>query len=229
MKPGDKVVYHDGKDDYPAKIIDTGGGKLGFLFPDGVIFEFDPEREQEGVEWDFDDFEDGGVDDVGPLPSTPQAKPSKPSKSPLKQTKSLPAGSIKMFKKDGGFGFIRRDDEQPDLFFHVTEVHNQDVVAVGARVEWASEGANAKGPYAEKVRVIEGATQTPLDHSKVRRKASSAPPPALTARLPCRLRSALNTPFSSLSPICLGAGNQGGCRLRVPQVLLQAVHRRQRA
>jgi len=138
----------------------------------------------------FDDSDDSDVDDSdfddsedeGPL-STPKGKgpPSKASKpkSPGKPAKSLPTGSIKCFKLEGGFGFIACDDGRPDLFFHMTEVTNlakgtNAALVPGAKVEWASEGSNTKGRFAKQVRVLEGAMQTsqPLDHAKVLKEAA---------------------------------------------------------
>lgn len=65
----------------------------------------------------------------------------------------MQTGTVKFVKSDKGYGFIKRDDGQGDLFFHVKqcvgdvfpELKPND--AVQFEIE-PPKGANAKGPRA---------------------------------------------------------------------------------
>lgn len=50
-------------------------------------------------------------------------------------------GSIKMFYADRGYGFIGRDDKEPDVFFHIKELQRAGLgrVDVGQRVSFDIE------------------------------------------------------------------------------------------
>jgi CspA family cold shock protein len=44
-------------------------------------------------------------------------------------------GTIKRYDPAKGFGFIQREDRQPDVFFHINNVHGGDLT-VGQRVDF---------------------------------------------------------------------------------------------
>jgi CspA family cold shock protein len=46
----------------------------------------------------------------------------------------MPRGKIKMYNDDKGFGFIRPDNGDPDVFFHVSSLREGDEVAIGKEV-----------------------------------------------------------------------------------------------
>jgi cold shock protein len=46
----------------------------------------------------------------------------------------MPQGKIKMWKEDKGFGFIKPDDGDADVFFHVTALREEDEITVGKAV-----------------------------------------------------------------------------------------------
>lgn len=51
------------------------------------------------------------------------------------------SGKIKMWNEDRGFGFISRDDKQPDAFVHISgfDPHCRDRIEVGVRVQFDME------------------------------------------------------------------------------------------
>jgi CspA family cold shock protein len=56
-------------------------------------------------------------------------------------------GKIKYWKEDRGFGFVARDDGQPDRFLHISAVSGTWVPEVGDRVEFdVDPGARETGP-----------------------------------------------------------------------------------
>jgi CspA family cold shock protein len=46
----------------------------------------------------------------------------------------MPNGKIKMFDGDRGFGFIKPDGGDADVFFHVTALREGDEITVGKEV-----------------------------------------------------------------------------------------------
>jgi CspA family cold shock protein len=47
---------------------------------------------------------------------------------------SMPRGKIKMYNDDKGFGFIRPDNGDPDVFFHVSSLREGEEIAIGKEV-----------------------------------------------------------------------------------------------
>jgi CspA family cold shock protein len=48
----------------------------------------------------------------------------------------MPAGKIKMFNENKGFGFIKPDDGGVDVFFHVSALRDGDEVTEGKVVNF---------------------------------------------------------------------------------------------
>jgi cold shock protein len=48
----------------------------------------------------------------------------------------MPQGKIKMFNEDRGFGFIRPDVGDADLFFHISALREEDEIEVGKVVSF---------------------------------------------------------------------------------------------
>jgi tetratricopeptide (TPR) repeat protein len=67
---------------------------------------------------------------------------------------SNPMGIITNFNEAKGFGFIKRDGGEPNLFFHISNVINPDLIEVGRGVEFKVEDS-PKGKRAKDVKVIE--------------------------------------------------------------------------
>lgn len=73
---------------------------------------------------------------------------------------SVLTGEVKWFNENKGYGFIIRDDGQPDLFVHHSDVDMRGFRALheGERVEFQI-GRGKKGAKAVRVRVMVDAAQ----------------------------------------------------------------------
>jgi CspA family cold shock protein len=67
----------------------------------------------------------------------------------------MPAGTVKWFNDDKGYGFIAQDDGGKDVFVHHTAISGEGFksLAEGAKVEYEVE-EGPKGPQARGVRVV---------------------------------------------------------------------------
>jgi CspA family cold shock protein len=72
------------------------------------------------------------------VPNTPEVK--------------METGTVKWFNQNKGFGFIERENEDKDLFVHMTEVQGQ--INDGDKVEF-DVGETEKGPAAQKVKKVD--------------------------------------------------------------------------
>ena len=70
-----------------------------------------------------------------------------------KKPRSNALGQIKRYVEDRGYGFITPNDGGDDLFFHITDVSDPDVVRVGADVNYSIENS-PKGPRAKNVDIV---------------------------------------------------------------------------
>jgi cold shock protein len=48
----------------------------------------------------------------------------------------MPAGKIKMFNEDKGFGFVKPDGGGDDIFFHVSALRDGDEISQGKTVSF---------------------------------------------------------------------------------------------
>ena len=64
----------------------------------------------------------------------------------------METGTVKWFNQNKGFGFIERENEDKDLFVHMTEVQGQ--INDGDKVEFEL-GETEKGPAAQKVKKVD--------------------------------------------------------------------------
>ena len=64
----------------------------------------------------------------------------------------METGTVKWFNQSKGFGFIERENEDKDLFVHMTEVQGQ--ISDGDKVEFEI-GESEKGPAATKVKKVD--------------------------------------------------------------------------
>ena len=64
----------------------------------------------------------------------------------------METGTVKWFNQNKGFGFIERENEDKDLFVHMTEVQGQ--INDGDKVEFEI-GESEKGPAAQKVKKVD--------------------------------------------------------------------------
>ena len=55
----------------------------------------------------------------------------------------MPTGTIKMFREEKGFGFIKPDDGGNDVFFHVSQCREDDDLSPGKAVSFKT-GVNKK-------------------------------------------------------------------------------------
>lgn len=67
----------------------------------------------------------------------------------------MPAGTVKWFKAERGFGFIEQDDDGPDVFAHFSSISTEGFRALqeGQRVEF-DIAQGPKGPHAENIRPV---------------------------------------------------------------------------
>lgn len=65
-----------------------------------------------------------------------------------------PMGTITKFDTDRGFGFIKRNGGEPDLFFHISSVINPDMIRVEKGVNFEVEDS-PKGKRAKNVKVVD--------------------------------------------------------------------------
>ena len=66
----------------------------------------------------------------------------------------MQAGSVKFFNAEKGFGFIKQEEQNPDLFFHISEVQSHREPQDGDKVKYeVAEGK--KGPCAIKIEIEE--------------------------------------------------------------------------
>jgi cold shock protein len=64
----------------------------------------------------------------------------------------MPQGKIKMYNDDKGFGFIKPDGGDSDVFFHVTALREDDEITVSAAVTFEI-GVDAKSGKTKAVNV----------------------------------------------------------------------------
>jgi cold shock protein len=48
----------------------------------------------------------------------------------------MPAGTVRYVDHNRGFGFISRDDKQPKVFLHVSEVHKAGIERIEKGQRW---------------------------------------------------------------------------------------------
>lgn len=73
----------------------------------------------------------------------------------------MPSGTVKYVNADRGFGFISRDDKQPKVFLHVSEVHRAGLDAIEKGQRWVFDIVERSGsnPMAVNLR-FEGTTSS---------------------------------------------------------------------
>jgi cold shock protein len=65
-------------------------------------------------------------------------------------------GRVKHWREDAGWGFIKRDDGQPDIFLHRTQVVGDHPPCVGDRVRFEIGASQRSGkPEAKRVVLID--------------------------------------------------------------------------
>jgi cold shock protein len=147
----------------PAQVVGEGtgvvkffNGQKGFGFivrDDGAedVFVHISAVEQAGLT---------GLADGEPLPVTDRAPPREPrapggfggapERGPQRQlTGERASGTVKFFNAMKGFGFIQRDDGQPDAFVHISAVERAGMSALneGDRLDFELE-VDRRGKYA---------------------------------------------------------------------------------
>ncbi|MEO0871186.1 MAG: cold-shock protein, partial [Pseudomonadota bacterium] len=103
----------------------------------------------EGQELEFNLVDRGGkisaqdLQVVGEVIAAPQAGPPKRELTGDKAT-----GTVKFFNSTKGFGFLVRDDGQPDAFVHISAVERSGLTAIneGERYEFDLE-VDRRGKY----------------------------------------------------------------------------------
>jgi cold shock protein len=96
-----------------------------------------PPREDRGG------FGGGGGDRFGGAPRRPAGGPQR------QLTGERASGTVKFFNAMKGFGFVQRDDGQPDVFVHISAVEraNMSTLNEGDRIDFDIE-VDARGKYA---------------------------------------------------------------------------------
>ncbi len=74
--------------------------------------------------------------------------------SPPTKSVEAPMGVITKYNNERGFGFIKRNNGEPDLFFHVSCVQNSDKIQVGRGVNFTVEDS-PKGKRANSITFID--------------------------------------------------------------------------
>lgn len=89
------------------------------------------------------------VQDRGPRPAGPGAAGGAGGQS-RQLTGEKATGTVKFFNAMKGFGFIQRDDGQPDAFVHISAVERAGMTSLneGDRLEFELEVDNRRGKYA---------------------------------------------------------------------------------
>lgn len=87
------------------------------------------------------------VQERGPRPAAGGAAAGGPSRQ---LTGEKATGTVKFFNAMKGFGFIQRDDGQPDAFVHISAVERAGMTSLneGDRLEFELEVDNRRGKYA---------------------------------------------------------------------------------
>ena len=69
-------------------------------------------------------------------------------------------GTVKFFNGEKGFGFVRRENNAPDVFIHANELKRSGIeggVKTGDRLEFDVTAVDGKGPKASNIRMIASA------------------------------------------------------------------------
>ncbi len=64
-------------------------------------------------------------------------------------------GTVKWFNATKRFGFIQRDDGQPDLFMHASDLEGTQAVREGASVEFEIGEDNRGRPKAIRIQLLQ--------------------------------------------------------------------------
>ncbi|WP_370692566.1 cold-shock protein [Reyranella sp.] len=69
----------------------------------------------------------------------------------------MPSGTVKYVNADRGFGIISRDDKQPKVFLHISEVNKAglDTIEKGQRWHFDVEDRGGSSPAAVNLRLEE--------------------------------------------------------------------------
>ncbi|MGP4713691.1 MULTISPECIES: ribonuclease domain-containing protein [unclassified Psychrobacter] len=89
----------------------------------------------------------------------------------------MQSGTIKHWNEDKGYGFIDVDDQNEDVFFHITTVRLSEPVSIGQRVYFTSERNDKNQLRALEVTSTSlNLQETPLSHSakKTPKRAANA-------------------------------------------------------